>query len=42
MFIRYLSKANPVNLIDVGAHDGWFTQRLDAYCGINRAFATKI
>lgn len=36
-FVKHLPRQKPVNLIDVGAHDGWFTQRIDAYCGVNKA-----
>ncbi|MTJ32786.1 FkbM family methyltransferase [Aphanizomenon sp. UHCC 0183] len=35
-FVKYLNKKHPVNVIDVGAHDGHFTQRINVYCGVKQ------
>ncbi|MEH1788133.1 MAG: FkbM family methyltransferase [Nostoc sp.] len=33
---KYLPKNTPITLVDIGAHDGWFTLALDKYCGVSQ------
>ncbi|MEH2411371.1 FkbM family methyltransferase [Nostoc sp.] len=34
--LKYLPKNTPITLVDIGAHDGWFTIALDKYCGVSQ------
>lgn len=35
--IKHLKENRPITLIDLGVHDGGFTESVSRYCGINRA-----
>jgi FkbM family methyltransferase len=34
---KYLKKRHPIYLVDIGAHQGYFTRNIENYCGIVKA-----